>query len=76
MSYEVTFSSVGRGKVSWKQTFEEIDADVMCRAVKGKAHLMSNDIDLAWDNEERHKGTVIVGGFRVVGTFEVTGVSA
>jgi hypothetical protein len=61
--------NVGRSKWSGTvqargETQEQIEAAIYHEA---RRHLMSSDIDLNGDDQS---GTIIVGGFRVVGTYK------
>lgn len=71
----VTFTRVGRGKLSWSEELDynlaaaQPDVEALERSVRKHRAIVSADLD--FDFEEL-SGTVIVGGFRVVGSFSWT----
>lgn len=67
-SIGVRFSKVGRRKLSWRAVLGEVTQDTMVQEIKKNGGLMSSDIDFSL-NETLDGGTVVVGGFRSVGTF-------
>lgn len=65
----VHFKDVGRDKRTWSAEFKSLDHKTMYREVKSKGGLMSSDIDFCLES-----GSVIVGGWRTVGKFTVSGL--
>lgn len=70
MSVIVEFTNVGRGKKSWTQELDDVDHDSLLSSVLKHGALMSRDIEFAEDPDS-NLGKVIVGGFRVVGSFRL-----
>lgn len=71
-SYRVHFSAVGRGKKSWTASLKEMPSEsTLENLVRKSGALGSNDIECVFDDETLEYGTVIVGGFRPVGSFKV-----
>lgn len=60
---KVKFKEIGRNKDNWESECEELTYEWLYSQVK--RYLMSDNIDFSED------GTVLVGGFRPVGKFEV-----
>lgn len=56
---------VGRGKYSGP--VEVSNLHKLIPAIKAKATLLSNEIEILWDDEHWKEGTIIVGGYRPVG---------
>ena len=64
----VKFKDVGRGKKCFDVTMPELEYDSLYKAVKKAGALGSRDIEFMFDHDT-NQGTVVVGGFRQVGTF-------
>lgn len=74
-SYRVIFVSVGRDHKSWETTLEQMPTEaILEKLVRKSGALGSRDIECVFD-EDLEYGTVIVGGFRPVGSFRVEGPS-
>jgi hypothetical protein len=68
----VNFSNVGRNKRSWSKTFPQgVTTGHIAREAKRNGGLMSSEVD-AELNDGGSMGHIIVGGWRVVGTFTIT----
>jgi hypothetical protein len=67
---EIKFEGVGRNNATWKATLPNASDREMIREVKRHGALLSDGIEIEW-NEDRSGGDIIVGGFRRVGSFEV-----
>ena len=71
---KVTYRDVGREKRAWSTTFPGEMCESMVEAiwidVRKKGGLASRDLDVSYD-PKASRGAVIVGGFRVVGSFTV-----
>lgn len=65
----VSFSNVGRGKLSWTATLPRLDDASMIREIKKRGALGSRDIDFSDDGSGG--GAIYVGGFRQVGEWRV-----
>ncbi len=74
MKTKIAFKDVGRGNSCWTEEMPEIDDESLYKSVKKNGGIMSQEIDFYWD--DKNIGQIVVGGFRVVGTFEVIDVSA
>ncbi len=61
----VRFNKVGRTKKTWEVTLPDYTAEALVAEVSASGALLSGDIDC-----DIETGTVLVGGFRQVGTFE------
>lgn len=64
----VEFSDVGRGKTTWRSTVKR-DEDELIRAIRKSGALMSRTIEVTYETEDN--GSILVGGFRVVGSWRV-----
>jgi len=73
MKFTVEFKNVGRGKMCWTETLNEMSERTILGCIKRKGALMSKGIDLWWDDEST--GNILAGG-RKVGTFELIEVLA
>lgn len=70
-TYRVEFKDVGRGHLSWSEVLNTFpDEAALARLVKRKKALCSKGIDCVYDDDEEY-GTVVVGGYRPVGSFRV-----
>lgn len=59
----VKFIEVGRNKMTWEETLENVDSDTLAAAIKRKGALMSTDVWIA--------DSTIFAGFRSVGKTEL-----
>lgn len=75
----ILFENVGRGKRTFEieapgewtpRTLNVDKLAKLARKVRAAGGLMSRDVDFTYDDTTR-TGTVLVGGFRPVGTFRV-----
>lgn len=67
---KVFFENVGRDKRNWSaECKKDLDYDWLYSQVKSK--LLSSDIDFYLDRNDDHKGIIVVGGFREVGSFRI-----
>lgn len=67
----IAVENVGRNKTSWEMdVWDEprAAAEQIYREVRKRRCLMSSEVDVTWDEGGR-SGTVVVGGFRTVGTW-------
>ena|ERR1700733_711075 len=70
-SYRVIFVSVGRNHKSWETMLDHMPSeDELVKLVRKAKTLGSSDIECVFDDDLEY-GTVIVGGFRPVGSFRV-----
>lgn len=70
-TYLVTFTGVGRGKRSWCERLSQTPTEsILERLVRKSGALISGCIECVFD-EDLEYGTVIVGGYRPVGSFRV-----
>lgn len=70
-SYRVIFVSVGRYHKSWETTLDQMPTEaILVKLVRKSGALGSFDIECVFDDDLEY-GTVIVGGFRPVGSFRV-----
>ena len=69
---KVKFKGVGASNQNWTADIEKLDHDLFYSEVKSSGAIMSSDIDFSVDDNGIN-GQIIVGGFRVVGEFEVLG---
>lgn len=67
---KVKFLEVGMNNVCWDAELTELSFDELQRAVEEKGALLSRYPEFVYD-EEANEGTIFVGGFRPVGTFQV-----
>ena len=73
----IQFTDVGAQKKAWSATCPYSPADVhdveltVLREVRRVSALMSREVDV-WYNPDTGSGSIIVGGFRRVGSFVVT----
>jgi hypothetical protein len=75
----VKFTNVGRNKRNWTRDFNAADvatapADLeyqVAREALKNGGLMSRGVDALFDEGSTTTGTIIVGGWRTVGHFEV-----
>jgi hypothetical protein len=67
----VEFQDVGRAKKSWTATLQRFTHSALYREVKRQNALGSTGIDFDY-NEDEKRGLIVVGGFRVVGSFTVS----
>ena len=67
---KVEFIDVGMNKKSWSAEISDLFHEELFKEVKKNGDIMSQNIDFTYDNET-NSGQVIVGGFRIVGTFKV-----
>jgi hypothetical protein len=78
-SVKIKFIKVGRSKVSWEEEFKKFTSlnddlyDFLYAEIKKKSLLMSRDIEFQFENgtESKISGSILVGGFRKVGNFEI-----
>lgn len=63
--FHVTFTDVGRNKRSWEAELP-LTESAFIRSIKLHSALMSQGIEIDFK-----RGWIIVGGFRVVGHFEI-----
>ena len=76
MNATIEFERVGRDKRSWSVPCpcaadnQEMVEFVALKSVKAARALLSREIDTYY-NAETRTGSVVVGGFRTVGTFKV-----
>jgi hypothetical protein len=68
----IIFHDVGRGKLCWKEEVESLSDKTLLKCIKSRHALASNTVEFYW-NEDQCSGTIVVGGFRTVGTFSVQG---
>ena len=71
---KILYKDIGRNKRSWEETCAYADLDKIARSAKKKGGLMSRSVEAAYDETDKlqaTKGTIFVGMFRAVGTFEL-----
>ena len=74
MSFTVDFERVGRGEVSWHESFDHRPTEIdLVRSVKAKRVLASKGIDVGFCEDNRGS---IFAGLRAVGTFSIREVRA
>ena len=67
----VHFKDVGRDKRSWSKEFRgELSESMIAKEAKSRGGLMSSGVD-AELNDTGSAGTILVGGWRVVGQFTI-----
>jgi len=67
----IHFKEVGREKKTWSKQFKKsITEDDIVREVRKSRVLRSSDIDAEF-SDNATTGTIIVGGWRAVGTFTI-----
>ncbi len=64
----VTFENVGRNNMSWKAHTETVSEAFLLSQIRKSKSLMSREIDVIVDG---NSGTILVGGYRPVGTFRI-----
>ena len=74
---KIAFQNVGRGKKCWAADIDDSGsadeiATLIYREVRVHGNLASQNMDIEY-NEETWTGTIIVGGFRPVGSFAPVG---
>lgn len=73
---KLLFENVGREKRTFEieadgeWTPRVLDRDTLATKIRAAGRLMSSDVDFTFDDATK-TGTVLVGGFRPVGTFRV-----
>jgi hypothetical protein len=72
---KILFKNVGRDDRSWEAEFDCLDHKEMVKEVKRNSIVLSSNIEFFIDDQNRF-GQIIVGGFRVIGTFEIVGAEA
>lgn len=66
---KLQFTDVGRDKRSFSIDVRDFDDPKVFKALRSKGGLMSRDIDIVSERDEQGHGSVVVGGFRPVGTW-------
>jgi hypothetical protein len=72
MAITVEFRNVGRGKRTWIANLPNLSDAALYREVSKSGALANQGID--FDVSEDGSGTIYVGGFRPVGTFQTVEV--
>lgn len=68
---KVEFRNVGRGKRTWTATLPDLSDVSLLREIRKNGGLASRGVEV--EMEEDGTGAIFVGGWRMVGTFEVVG---
>ncbi len=71
---KVLFKDVGRRKASWEADLPVLDESALLRSISKNGGLASRDVDVTLNADG--SGVIIVGGFRVVGSFYLVGEPA
>jgi hypothetical protein len=70
MQYEVDFIEVGRDKRSWCSTFsQEPTSPMLERVIRKNVRIASSELEAVYLTDV--SGSILVGGFRQIGTFLV-----
>jgi len=69
---KVSFKEIGRDKKSWEKEFgSTVTESAIAKEAKRGGSLMSSGVDAEID-DSGHTGTILVGGWRPVGTFTIS----
>lgn len=71
-TYTVQFKEVGRNKRSWSTEVDSYTEDSLAKIVAKSGALMSHSIDVYLNESDINAGTIVVGGFREVGSLVIT----
>lgn len=66
----VNFHNVGRNKRSWSKDYLQFDETALAKEARANGGLMSSEVDVEL-NDTISAGTVLVGGWRAVGTVTI-----
>lgn len=66
---KVHFSNVGRDKKSFTAEIDELCHDKMLKIIR--KYVLSRDVEFHTKPPDHNTGTIVVGGFREVGTFRL-----